>query len=130
MENTILNKSKFFAQYWWQEVFILNDKKYNITKSRFNLDTLKRNCYLELTPLSMISDEDAVKLPHKEYDNNKVFYKSANDFLENIKVFGFFTSDEADKLRELGYAIDFNGLSVEQLVEYGWVKLTPSKGIE
>ena len=101
-----------------------------LTRMKSGLCCIDEGWYLELTPLSMISDEDAVKLPHKEYDNNKVFYKSANDFLENIKVFGFFTSDEADKLRELGYAIDFNGLSVEQLVEYGWVKLTPSKGIE
>lgn len=29
-----------------------------------------------------------------------------------------------DYLRECGYAIPFNGLSVNQLVEYGWVKLS------
>jgi len=30
----------------------------------------------------------------------------------------------ADYLRECGYAIPFNGISVKQLVEYGWVKLS------
>ena len=110
MENTLENKAKFFAQYWWQEVFLLNNNKYRITKSRFNAETLKQECYLELKPLSQISDEDAIKLG----------FTNARDFLAVADIYHIY---HVDYLRSKGYALPYMDLSVEDLVEYGWVKL-------
>ena len=56
MKNTLENKAKFFALYWGQEVY-----KDNKTSEPFNVSILHhKNSYLELKPLSQISDEDAL----------------------------------------------------------------------
>lgn len=59
MENTIDNKAKFFAQYWKQ--YVLKFKDY---KTSYPINGLMENniedVYLELTPLSSITDEDAI----------------------------------------------------------------------
>lgn len=102
MKNTLENKAKFFAQYWWQEVFIfgINQKRYRITKSRFNAETLKKPCWLELKPISQISDEDVVEISDFVYADRKVDY-----------------------LRSKGYALPWNGIKVEEMIEWGWIKL-------
>jgi hypothetical protein len=106
MKNTLENKAKFFAQYWGQKVLNFNDSG-AISNARYEVQgDMDENMFLELKPLSIISDEDAVKLG---YGNSQHLRSS---ILYNI-----------DELRQLGYAIDWCGLSVEQLVEYGWIKL-------
>lgn len=145
-ENTLENKAKFFAQYWWQEVFLLNNNKYRITKSRFNAETLKQECYLELKPLSQISDEDVIEgitylynitreelgeiLEIKHYDTFSSIttigigcnFKTSRSIphWRGTKKIG---SVEADYFRSKGYALHYMDLSVEELIEYGWIKL-------
>jgi hypothetical protein len=135
LENTQQNKERFFAQYYGQKVWRceLHNELMNVDyevlchvdESIMGAPIVKE--WLELTALENISDEDAQKLPHKEYDNNKVFYKSAKDFLNNISIFGFLTSDEADKLREMGYLIEFNSTPTQTLLDYNWVKLRENR---
>lgn len=63
MENTIENKAKFFALYWGQEV--VKDSLNNSDKCsvEFSLsEGIHIEGYLELTPLSQISDEDAAEI--------------------------------------------------------------------
>ncbi len=64
MENTNLNKAKFFAQYWGQQVMCweVNDSshKYKII-GKHNFPIEDRD-YLELTPLSMISDSNLLEM--------------------------------------------------------------------
>ena len=31
-----------------------------------------------------------------------------------------------DKIKELSYAFDYNGIAVKQQIEWGWIKLTES----
>ena len=156
MENTLENKAKFFAQYWWQEVFLLNNNKYRITKSRFNAKTLKQECYLELKPLSQISDDDAINVAKlvspmlfegrgknggHYIDKSETWWYSVKHngktLMVDIDLDGYvFEYDEVDEykrpsrsligtdyLRSKGYALPYMDLSVEDLVEYGWVKL-------
>ena len=145
-QNTLENKARFFAQYWWQEVFLLNSNKYRITKSRFNAETLKQECSLELKPLSHISDEDVIQgitylynitrealgeiLEIKHYYTfssittieigcNFKTSRSIHHWSGTKKIGSF----EADYFRSKGYALHYMDLSVEDLVEYGWVKL-------
>ena len=155
-QNTLENKARFFAQYWWQEVFLLNSNKYRITKSRFNAETLKQECSLELKPLSQISDEDAIEVAKlvspmlfegrgknggHYIDKSETWWYSVKHngktLMVDIDLDGYvFEYDEVDEykrpsrslmgtdyLRSKGYALPYMDLSVEDLVEYGWVKL-------
>ena len=46
----------------------------------------------------------------------KLIYEDNNiDIYDSVRIFDF--------LRSKGYALPYNGLSVEQLIEYGWIKL-------
>ena len=60
-QNTLENKAKFFAQYWEQHVLYFSSdflrKIDNLT-----LDSIENDDYLELKPLSQISDEDAIEV--------------------------------------------------------------------
>src|SRR5690606_10814141 len=77
MENALENKAKFFAQYWGQKV--MRCKTFNATTGHglsglmnvdVNSEIIKENWFLELKPLSSISDEDLEYIrPLVGYDN-------------------------------------------------------------
>ena len=145
MENTLENKAKFFAQYWGQHVLYFSSdflrKIDNLT-----LDSIENDDYLELKPLSQISDEDVIQgimitynktyedlgeiLEVEHYDTfsnitttrageNLKISRSIHHWNGNRKI----GSMECEYLRSKGYALPYMDLSVEDLVEYGWVKL-------
>lgn len=104
-ENTLENKAKFFAQYWGQHVLYFSSdflrKIDNLT-----LDSVENDDFLELKPISKISDEEAINLGY----GNVSHLKSNLD--RNI-----------DQLRNLGFAVPWMDLEVEDLIDYGWIKL-------
>lgn len=104
-QNTLENKARFFAQYWGQYVLYFSSdflrKIDNLT-----LDSVENDDFLELKPLSHITDEDAINLG----------YGYASHLKSNL-------DRNIDQLRNLGFAVPWMDLSVEDLVEYGWVKL-------
>ena len=117
LENTLENKAKFFAQYWRQDLLcrvIFGKNKNEIIMHNTPCSNLKLgeiiDSYLELKPLSHISDEDAIKLG----------FTNARDFLAVADIYHIY---HVDYLRSKGYALPYMYLSVEDLVEYGWVKL-------
>lgn len=164
MENTLENKAKFFALYWGQLVLMQKDglgvKK--CIHAYWGKTISSR--YLELKPLSSISNEDAchIAMLLVEWQDSMSKLKP-----ENIKVRGRIDGDHAwdelimefggafsytvryrggdfmtwiepkgrsewntynhlqvyDFLRSRGYALPYMGLSVEELVNIGWVKL-------
>lgn len=157
LENTLENKAKFFALYWGQRV-MLEEMSSNLyyckpsKESDFNLN------YLELKPLSSISDEDAIEVAkimtfhdgkgliiERKKNGEIEMYDRYNDephFLNTLffvpDPFEIFSRDDnrnwfqydaerflevTDFLRSRGYAISWMGLSVEKLIEYGWIKL-------
>jgi hypothetical protein len=93
--------------------------------------------WLELKPLSKISDEDALSLVKMNYPSTtevreQILIKWGKDLVDDIegnsedKEFQIFfreTFQCIDFLRSKGYALPFNGVSVEKQVEYGWIKL-------
>lgn len=142
MENTRENKMKFFAQYWGQEVSINPfhgiGGVYLTTVSpetMYDYGKPSHNCLL-LKPLSSITDEDAGKLAQiilGRYSEN-----AGKDLAEDIDYNNYVTeiidsipgsfgledvSQTFDYLRSKGYALPWNGISVEQQVEYCWIKL-------
>ena len=129
LENTLENKSRFFVQYWRQDVLcrvIFGKNKNEIIMHNTPCSNLKLgeiiDSYLELKPLSQISDEDVIKI-------SKEFPTFKSDIRNSVKeLFQEFDGLElsmktGDYLRSKGYALSYMDLSVEDLVEYGWVKL-------
>lgn len=145
MENTLENKAKFFALYWGQEVFMKGNNSALWELDYIRLGSISKFSLLELKPLSLISDEDGIEgaiiLQGIKKDNEILDIKRYDDFISfsiihngcNFKTcYSFFyqasrpatlTQKYADFLRSRGYALPWMGLSVEQLIEYGWIKL-------
>ena len=154
-QNTLENKAKFFSQYFSQHVLYFSSdflrKIDNLT-----LDSIENDDFLELKPLSQISDEDAInvaKLVSPMFfegigkngghyiDKSEIeWYSVKHDrktLMVNIDLDGYvFEYDEidgykkpsrsligTDYLRSKGYALPYMDLSVEDLIDYGWVKL-------
>ncbi len=143
-ENTLENKAKFFAQYWGQHLIIMGSFLRKI--DNLTLDSIENDDFLELKPLSQISDEDVIQgitylynitrealgeiLEIKHYDTfssittigigcNFKTSRSIHHWRGTKKI----GSVEADYFRSKGYALHYMDLSVEDLIEYGWVKL-------
>jgi len=137
MENTKENKGKFFAQYWGQQVLCFEGRAYShkgMTVGR----TIKPEIgtyYIELKPLSAITDEDAVEiLKICEFtlgnlqDDDFRFMSDVKNWVESVFSFthNYTTSNclwASDFLRSRGYALPYNGLSVENQISYGWVRI-------
>lgn len=139
MENTTENKAKFFALYWGQRVVYDNNRYYTVDTLGI---TILRGCLL-LTPLSQITDEDAKELGKicglangtvRGYaysvlveDDSYQLQISFNGYIclrKNDKLYnekGIL--DCYDFVRSKGYALPYMGLSVEDLVKLGWIRL-------
>lgn len=142
MENNLTNKSAFFAQYWGQKILV---------SSLFaGYDPYKVDGYIEevlelkelkilLKPLSAISDEDceAISKLTEAWDGDILPAEDVEEWLEEILtgncalsadyVSGYQAMEIVDYLRSKGYALPYMNLSVQQLEEYGWIKLTDNK---
>lgn len=144
IENNLENKAKFFALYYGTKTLnVFNSIRlinYNSLDS-----TAIRVGYLELTPLSSITDEDTISIYRKVLYNEKHhnYYKLKID--DEIKQgkdcalsclylkggycgFGAGTGEWiCSYLRSKCYALPYMGLSVETMIEYGWIKLKDLK---
>lgn len=141
MENTLENKARFYSQYlftgvifkyqntsWGKEIV---DKESALDLSILDLimshtdihedyANKVRNGFLDLKPLSSITDEDAFN-----YAKNYLGWTDPEDYKkwfldQGCQIKGH---RHADYLRSQGYALPWMGLSVETLVEFGWIKL-------
>lgn len=116
--NETVVKCRFFAQYWGTKtLYVGGVGLVEIGKGGWNLK--HPDFFLQLKPLSKITDEDAISM-YRGLERN---YESANQFLEDYKSIGFLEQSEVDFLRSKGYAVPFMGYSVAELVKMGWVQL-------
>lgn len=157
MDNTL--KAKFFACYLGQEVVYHESDNCNFKLTEISYLDLEvgiwgdwsggthpqQSCNdligidavcLNLKPLSLISDEDAIELAkfcgwsiedplHAKALILTLFRISSNDHLKTQMMFDFSDiSSAVDKIRSMGYAYKWIGITVEQQVEKGWTKLT------
>lgn len=121
-EITPENKAKFFALYYPQKR--LHHKDYEDYcpvgfSAILSIDYYANNdYYLSLKPLSSISDEDYTKIMFKKYPYQPFsVLKKDNIIAEHLN------QEQVDYLRSKGYALTWMGLSVEEMVEVGWIKL-------
>ena len=105
-------KERFFAQHWGQNILnYTNNTIHKIVDSNV-LDPSRNNikhAFLLLKPLSSITDEDA----------RIMGFRDASHFAIDANPDG-----RKDELRMLGYAVDWLNYSVEDMVSFGWIKLT------
>ncbi|QWT88138.1 hypothetical protein KBP46_10050 [Chryseobacterium sp. PCH239] len=131
MENTLENKAKFFAQYFKQRVLRTSMSPEVVPVATWTLNNPLEEEYLELNPLSSITDEELV-----------IIVKFYEPTAHNVKLddgqieFDFIYVDQGasgaieisdgyclDWLRSNGFATEWMGLSVEDLMSFGWIKL-------
>jgi len=136
MENTIENKAKFFAQYWGAETECTSHDggtyKGTVDEVGITGEFLSGGKVL-LKGLSAISDEDAkilschlVNIVGLDGFVKKQSAQLVKEVIENYsKVNSLFMLPAifVDKCRELGYAICWNDTTVDDQIEYGWVRL-------
>lgn len=137
LENTAEDKAKFFAQHYRQKV-MRTDQTSLILCDPVAIG--HGDWYLELTPLSQITKEDAIDVfdllfSYSETHKNKPkdfkieFGKDWASIIFNDAYGHFFPKDYVqmiDFLRSKGYALPWMGISVETLTEWGWIKLKES----
>lgn len=116
-----------------KQVWIVSLEDENFEKNELSCNANINECQLILKPLSQISDEDAIhglKLIISSRNSSAFDYcKSQNYSIEqmvnyfNRHLVYDFKLILTDYLRSKGYVLPYMDLSVEDLVEYGWVKL-------
>ena len=131
MEKTLENKAKFFAQYWGQEVvkwnFSTGESSYmTLPLDDFRINEVKK-FHLILKPLLSIADEDAVDLSKiiklkfsSVYNDEFVLSEIKKSIINDAHNLPYAV---VDYLRSKSYALPYMGLSIEKLIEYGWVKI-------
>ena len=122
------NKQIFFALYWGQNLGKINSYNRNVLSlvSEYNINYID---FLELKPLSRITEEDYKDIPD-------LYYGSADSWFNAQRIYTYETLEECvskvieklkpaqyDYLRSKGYALPYMGLSIETLQEYGWIKI-------
>ncbi len=128
-------KCRFFAQYFGVKVFQNElNKKYNYVNYSYPLSIEKDfnkeiDEFLELKPLSKITDEDALEVAniisntiHDSISKELVSYYK-QDILNDSEVLCYASYQTVDFMRSKGYAISFMGYSVDDLISFGWVRL-------
>ena len=121
-QNTLENKARFFGNYLGQEIAF--------DKAGFKAlvyDAIKpswiESFYLELKPLSQISNEDTEHVMELENFIDGFLSDDILNYLIHLKKGKCNKIEVIDYLRSKGYALPYMDLSVEDLVEYGWIKL-------
>ena len=128
-------KERFFALYYGQWIARFDDNgeelKYATHRVSHVLGTgivaLDEKAYLELKPPFSISDDLKKELFEKVNGIASALLgrnltTDIDYLLENAEI-GFVNSFVVDFLRCHGFAIQWMGISVEQQVEKGWIKL-------
>lgn len=128
-EITLENKAKFFAQYWGQKVLSWGEVVVDPMYKWRNIPKMKTSSFTSiiLKPLSSISDEDCV-LCHKMYFRYTEDQKLNEHSISFVKKYiiepkEFIMNTILDYLRSKGYALPWMGISVEEMVDAGWIKL-------
>lgn len=113
LENTLENKLKFFGLYIGQKVLCYKDANERLWVNEPNTLMIEPDWedYLLLRSLSSLSNKEASNM------GLAGFTRKVKDYINVLSQY------EADILRANGYAIPWCFLSVEELINYGWIKL-------
>lgn len=132
-------KARFMACYFGQEVMMYNDSdgdpfwsKQIYPVDAKNLQVDLSLMHLVLKPLKTIPDEDAIAVSRMDVSIDKETHKFINppgnrqkeiDYGKNNIYFLCDKTKIADYLRSKSYALPWMGISVEEQISRGWIKL-------
>lgn len=129
-------KKMFLAQYYGQEVLRWHQWTELTYYQKVDLSVPKiegDGWYLTLKSLDNITDEDAEILQYTLINViglDGIIRGQSIDLVKQIvsnynRVDALFMlpSSFTDKTRELGYAVDWNGYHIQDLIDFGWIKL-------
>ena len=141
-------KEKFFAQYWGQEVLRcysafggLTSYSLEVSADELSQMHFHEESYLELTPLSQISDVDGkmcvqvrssthIDVEITSRSNDGFGFTSRYNTSNRRRLHGYslgfgekMTIEQIDYLRSKGYTLPWNGITVEEQIKLGWIKL-------
>ena len=139
-ENTLDNKAAFFAQYWGQELLLIEGSiKLRVVKSSY----FNPNLYdiVQLRPLSSITDDEAIEVsyilnpakPENQIDLHSYYglKKMHVGIIKRLLLDGdhyrknmWHLLEAAQYLQSKGFALPWRDLSVDDMCAYGWIKLT------
>lgn len=75
MKDTIENKSRFFALYWGQQILCWSSStsSHKFTMVSYQNYPIRQRDFLELKPLSQITDEDAIEVAKlQDWENDEL----------------------------------------------------------
>lgn len=124
-EKTLENKAKFFALYWAQLVMINpNSPNTKLLVRRLDQDERMEKRYLDLFPLSKITDEDAIEIVNlsETIETFPIRNERRAEYGRNNVHFLVHQTEVADYLRSRGYLLSWMGLTPDEIIEYGWAK--------
>lgn len=120
-------REKIFALYWGQTILIYDDTEYPFNVLGHTIEI--RDSYLFLTPLHLITDEDAIEVGKMlEYAGKitrwqrEYYVEIGKDYIED-SGHNCYKLRITDFLRSRGYALPYLNFSVDDLVESGIYKL-------
>jgi len=127
MEINSQTKELFFAQYYGQDVLTIGNARCENIAANWGEPMIFETQFLEIKPLYSISDEDATFIINN-YVTTPEGYKVLNvaGFVNIIKRYienNNLPSGIADYLRSKSFALPWNGITVEQQIAAGWVRL-------
>lgn len=119
-------KSRFFAQYWGTKtLYVGGVGKVEVGNGGWNLK--HPDFFLQLKPLSKITDEDAKEIIRIEkfigVFEDIIIEDTFLELLIDIKKGICNRFSVIDYLRSKGYAVPFMEYSVDDLISFGWVQL-------
>jgi hypothetical protein len=123
-EINLENKAKFLALYWGQ-IILSHPDAFGLSsvchEVRFD------NAIANLKPLSQITDDDAIEIAKivvgDQFENPLIIGQSYGYWLNKKSNYSL-DWKVIDNLRSKGYALPWMGLSVDEMIEAGWIKLT------
>lgn len=137
MENTRDNKARFLLiSYANNRNSIKHIHGAGVVFSAIDIINNPDEFYLKLKPLSAISDEDKKEIAKLlgytgnnikvEYEENgyRGFMLTAFNGSKKFILLNELPIIVGDYLRSKEYALPFHDLTVQQQIEYGWIKLT------
>lgn len=136
-------KARFFAAYLGQKVEFF-EQDYNQTGEQYlhaiqiagcgdtnerEFDFKSMDCYLLLRSIQSLTDEECCKCqkilkPNDDYKHSDPsYFRSWVKTIDNSSWLYSNTLIFTDYLRSIGIAIPFMGISVEEMIKKGWIKL-------
>lgn len=133
MKNTLENRIKFFTQYWGQGILRHEDWEegtwfgIHAKSMLFVEENGGEGYYIELKETGYLKKKQLKKCDFNFSKDAKIIIKG--EYWKGYDSKGFFLGEGAllpsniDYLRSEGFAVPWNKLSVEKLLEYKWIKI-------